>query len=86
MTGDHDGVGTVKRYYQEEELAEGFNVSRRTIARWRQLGAIGYLRLPGGQKLLYLARHVWDFQKRTERPRKLVPVLIGSLLQLLEAL
>lgn len=82
-----DGLGIVKRYYTEPDLAEGFGVSRRTIARWRQRQALGCLYLPGAQQIRFLARHIWEFEKQIEvrakrdrgRPRKLLVMLTGFL-------
>jgi excisionase family DNA binding protein len=79
-----------KRLLTDDEVAERFSVSRRTTARWREQGLIGFLRLPGGQKVLYLAQHVVDFETRLVeraklgrgRPRKLLAI-VWCLLQLL---
>jgi excisionase family DNA binding protein len=57
-----------KRYITDRELAAAFGVSRRTTARWRDDGTIGFIKLPGGKKVLYLFSHVWDFQQRFEQP------------------
>ena len=65
-----DGVGPVKRYFFDQELARAWGVSRRTTARWRELGLIGHVQLPGGQKVLYLSRHIREFAARAEHPAK----------------
>lgn len=82
-----DPAGTLKRYFTDQEVAAGFGVSRRTLARWRDRRVISFLQLPAGfgpgLKVLYLARHLVEFEKRITqdakrergRPRKLAALI-----------
>lgn len=59
-----------KKYYSEAEVCELFGVSKRTVARWRETGQIGYLRTPGSQTIRYTAQHLADFEKRHDHKAK----------------
>ena len=47
-------VEKADRIWDESEVADYFGYSRRTIRRWRLMGALPYVRLPGG-RLAYRA-------------------------------
>ena len=51
---DADRVLEADRIWDESEVADYFGYSRRTIRRWRLMGALPYVRLPGG-RLAYRA-------------------------------
>lgn len=54
----------LKRYYTDDELCELFQVSKRTTFRWRELGMIGFMRVPGSQHIRYTRAHIEAFEKR----------------------
>lgn len=84
MRGGTSGpVGPPRRYFFDEFLAQQLGVSRRTLARWREGRELGFIRLPGGQKVVYLLRHILAFEakgnQQPKRPRGRPPKLAAML-------
>jgi hypothetical protein len=59
-----------KKYYTDDELCDLFSVSKRTTARWRESGMIGFLRAPGSTVIRYSRQHLLDFEARLEHRAK----------------
>lgn len=58
-----------KKYFSTVELARMFGVSTQTIAKWRKLGKLGFIKTPSGT-VRYLRRHVEEFEARFEERAK----------------
>ena len=60
-------VEKADRIWDESEVAEFFGYSNRTISRWRQMGALPFVKLPSG-RMAYRAAAIrqvvetWDAQ------------------------
>lgn len=56
-------------YYTDKEFCSAFKINRSTSAGWRELGIVGYLKLPNGQ-IRYSREHVEALTRHGEKPKK----------------
>lgn len=55
-----------KLCYTEDELALMFNVQKKTLAKYRNEGILGFVKPENGRVILYKEQHVIDFLDRNE--------------------
>lgn len=55
----------MEQYYTDKEFCAALKINRSTAAEWRELGIVGFLKLPNGQ-IRYSQSHV-DALKKFER-------------------
>ena len=55
-----------KLCYTDDELALMFNVTKKTLAKYRNEGLLGFVKPENGRVILYKEQHVHDFLDRNE--------------------
>lgn len=52
--------------YTEDDLSKKLQVNKKTLANYRNVGKIGFVKPDGGKKIFYTLKHVQDFLYRYE--------------------
>lgn len=57
----------MEQYYTDREFCAAFKINRSTAAEWRELGIVGYLKLPNGQ-IRYSQSHIDALNRFEKKP------------------
>lgn len=56
---------TPDEHFTDQEFCRAFKINRSTSASWRELGIVGYLKLPNGQ-IRYSQKHIEALREKYE--------------------